>query len=104
MEDIMIRFASFAATLAASTLFAVSAASAGYYDAKPVATPAKASSITGGVMWKCADGLCSAPASSARAPIVCEMVVKRYGALTSFAADGKAFDEAALAKCNSRAK
>lgn len=100
----MIRFASFAATLAASTLFVVSAASAGFYDAKPVAAPAKASSITGGVMWKCADGVCTAPSSSTRAPIVCELVAKRYGALTSFSADGKAFDEAALAKCNSRAK
>ncbi|MEG3124918.1 CC_3452 family protein [Sphingomonas sp. GB1N7] len=100
----MIRFASFAATLAASTLFAASAASAGFYDAKPVAAPAKASSITGGVMWKCADGVCTAPSSSTRAPIVCELVAKRYGALTSFSADGKAFDEAALAKCNSRAK
>ncbi|KQS05122.1 hypothetical protein ASG11_02720 [Sphingomonas sp. Leaf357] len=100
----MIRFASFATTLAASALLAVSAASAGFYDAKPVAAPAKVSSITAGVMWKCADGVCTAPASTTRAPIVCEQVVKRYGALTSFAADGKAFDEAALAKCNARAK
>ena len=100
----MIRFASYAATLAASALFVASAASAGFYDAKPVSAPAKASAITGGVMWKCADGLCTAPASTTRAPIVCELVVKRFGALTSFAADGKAFDEAALAKCNARAK
>lgn len=100
----MIRFASFAAALAASAVFAVSAASAGFYDAKPVAAPVKASSITGGVMWKCADGVCTAPASSTRAPIVCEQVVKRYGALASFSADGKALDDAALAKCNSRAK
>ena len=100
----MIRFASYAATLAASALFVASAASAGFYDAKPVSAPAKASAITGGVMWKCTDGLCVAPKTTSRDAIVCEQVAKRVGTLASFAANGAAFDEAALAKCNTRAK
>ena len=99
----MTRSIAFVTALAASGLFA-SAASAGYYNATPVAAPAKPSLIAGSMMWKCDGGVCSAAKATSRDAIVCEQVVKRLGAVSTFSANGAAFDEAALAKCNARAK
>ena len=99
----MTRLIAFVTALAASSLFA-SAAGAGYYNAKPVAAPGKPSLIAGSMMWKCDGGVCSAAKATSRDAIVCEQVVKRLGAVSTFSANGAAFDEAALAKCNARAK
>ena len=99
----MTRLNAFVTALAASSLFA-SAAGAGYYNAKPVAAPGKPSLIAGSMMWKCDGGVCSAAKATSRDAIVCEQVVKRLGAVSTFSANGAAFDEAALAKCNARAK
>ena len=99
----MTRSIAFVTALAASSLFA-SAAGAGYYNAKPVAAPGKPSLIAGSMMWKCDGGVCSAAKATSRDAIVCEQVVKRLGAVSTFSANGAAFDEAALAKCNARAK
>ena len=89
---------------ASVALLSSTASAAGYYSAKPATAPAKASLITGDVMWKCTNGLCVAPKTTSRDAIVCEQVAKRVGTLASFAANGAAFDDAALAKCNTRAK
>jgi hypothetical protein len=99
----MTRSIAFVTALAVSSLFA-SAAGAGYYAATPVTAPAKPSLIAGSMMWKCDGGVCSAPKATSRDAIVCEQVVKRVGALSTFSANGTSFDEAALAKCNARAK
>ncbi|MEG3088839.1 CC_3452 family protein [Sphingomonas sp. PB4P5] len=99
----MTRSIAFVTAFAASSLFA-SAAGAGYYSATPVAAPAKPSLIAGSMMWKCDGGVCSAPKATSRDAIVCEQVVKRIGTVSTFSANGAAFDEAALAKCNARAK
>lgn len=100
----MTRFTTFAVAFAATTLFAGAANAQGYYSATPVAAPAKASLIAGETMWKCNGGACTASKASSRDAIVCEQVVKQVGALSTFSANGTAFDEATLAKCNSRAK
>ena len=100
----MTRFTALAVAFAASTLFAGAANAQGYYSATPVAAPTKASWIVAETMWKCNEGACSAAKSPSRDAIVCEQVVKRVGALSTFSANGAAFDEATLAKCNSRAK
>ena len=99
----MTRSIAFVTALATSALFA-SAAGAGYYNATPVAAPAKPSLIAGSMMWKCDGGVCSAAKATSRDAIVCEQVVKRIGAVSTFSANGATFDEAALAKCNARAK
>ncbi len=78
-------------------------AQGGYYTAKPTAAPSKASIITRSTLWKCADGLCSAKKSTDRDAIMCELVVQRVGTLESFTANGAAFGNEALAKCNARA-
>jgi hypothetical protein len=96
---------SFAALAGAAMLFSATAAQAqGYYTAKPATAPTKPSLISGGVMWKCAEGTCAAAKTTSRDAIVCEQIVKHVGTLSSFAAGANAFDEAALAKCNARAK
>ena len=92
------------AAIAASMLFATAASAQGYYSATPAAAPAKASVITGGMLWKCDGGASTAGRGNSRDAIVCEQVVKRVGALANFTANGAAFDAAALAKCNARAK
>lgn len=104
----MIRLASILATCSASllTLSAVPAVAqaTGYYSATPTAKPTKSSLISRGTVWKCANGVCSAPKTADRPGTVCELVVQRVGALSAFTANGIAFDEAALTKCNARAK
>ncbi|MEN2787721.1 hypothetical protein ACFOKI_00505 [Sphingomonas qilianensis] len=99
----MIRSISVAAAIMAAALTA-SAAGAGYYNATPVAAPAKPNLIAGDLIWKCDGAVCSAAKSTSRDAIVCEQVVKRLGAVSTFTANGAAFDAAALAKCNTRAK
>jgi len=89
---------------AAATLFIAPAAFAGGYSATP-ATGGAASFVARDVLFKCgADGCVAAKASNSRPAIVCAAVVKEVGAVSSFAADGAAFDAEALAKCNARAK
>ena len=100
----MIRTTAFAVAFAASSLFATAASAQGYYSATPAVAPAKSSVITGGMLWKCDGGACTAAKGNSRDGIVCEQVVKRVGVLTTFSANGAAFDTAALAKCNARAK
>ena len=90
--------------ITASMLFATAASAQGYYSVTPTAAPTKASVITGGMLWKCDGTACTAGRGSSRDAIVCEQVVKRVGTLATFSANGAAFDTAALAKCNARAK
>lgn len=88
---------------AAATLFAVPAF-AGGYSATPVTGSAE-SFVAKDVLFKCgADSCQAARGSNSRPAIVCAAVVGKVGALSSFAADGAAFDADALAKCNARAK
>lgn len=104
----MTRILSVAAALASSVMLL--SASAGhaqtagsYYSATPTTAPTKASVITSGTLWKCADGVCGAKKSTQRDPIMCQMVAKRVGTLTAFTVGGTPFDADALAKCNAAA-
>ena len=104
----MIRFASILSTCSVS-LLALGAVPAlaqgtGYYSATPTAKVTKTSMISRGTVWKCVDGICSAPKTADRPGTVCQLVVQRVGALSAFTANGAAFDESALAHCNARAK
>ncbi len=103
----MTRILSVAAALATSVMLLTATAghaqSSGYYNATPVTAPTKVSVITSGTLWKCNDGVCVASKSTQRDPIMCQMVVKRVGALSAFSVGGTAFDANALAKCNTAA-
>ena len=101
----MTRILSVAAALATSVMLLSATAGhaqpvGGYYSATPVTAPTKASVITAGTLWKCADGVCAAGKSTQRDPIMCQMVAKRVGTLSAFAVGGTAFDADALARCN----
>jgi uncharacterized low-complexity protein len=76
----------------------------GYYSATPVTSPDKASLVTRSTIWKCGEGVCVASKANARDNIVCELVAREVGTLSAFRANGAAFDEAALAKCNAKAR
>ncbi|CAN5512833.1 hypothetical protein BH10PSE14_BH10PSE14_23590 [soil metagenome] len=97
-----------AAALASAALFSPAVVSAegpaGFYVATPVATPTIPNLITNSTLWTLQDSAYTANHAPERPNILCELVVKRVGALTSFSAGGKAFDAEALAKCNARAK
>ncbi len=105
----MTRLLSLTAALFTAVLFVGAATSAqaqpapGFYRAVPAATPAKPQVITRDVMWKWHDGAYLAAKSGNRDAVVCALVARQAGALTSFSAGGRAFDAAALAKCNTRA-
>jgi hypothetical protein len=105
----MIRFTALAAAAVAtavllSPIAADAQAPSGFYIATPVAKPASANIITNSTLWTWQDTAYTASHAPERANILCELVVKRVGALTSFTAGGKSFDADALAKCNARAK
>ena len=105
----MIRFTALAAAaLVSAALLSPFAADAqtpgGYYVATPAAAPARHSVITNTTLWSWHESAYTADRAPERENVLCEMVVKRVGTLTSFSAGGKAFDADALAKCNARAK
>lgn len=101
----MIRFPAFAAAALALAGTAALAAPTGYYVATPAAQPTKTKLITRSTPWALRDG---AFVAAARAPerdlILCQLVAKDAGALSSFSAGGQAFDADQLAKCNGSAR
>lgn len=98
----------FAAAVVTAALLSPIAADAqgpaGFYVATPVAKPTATTLITNSTLWTLQDSAYTANHAPERPNILCELVVKRVGALASFSAGGKAFDADALAKCNARVK
>jgi hypothetical protein len=107
----MNRFVAFTAAFGASTLLflattapAFAQGSAGY-QLVPATAPATGEAwVASDVVWKRSGEGYVAPRANSRAAIVCAQAAKKIGKVASFTADGQAFDEAALAKCNEKAK
>jgi hypothetical protein len=74
------------------------------YRAVPVTAAAADTVIADGVLWRCGDNGCTATNATSRPAIVCAQAVRKVGKLASFTVGTTAFDEAALAKCNAKAK
>lgn len=74
------------------------------YRAVPVAASSDATVIADGVLWRCSDAGCTATNATSRPAIVCAQAARKVGKLASFTVGAVAFDEAALAKCNAKAK
>jgi hypothetical protein len=75
------------------------------YRLVPVTAVTKAGSvILGDTLWACGAAGCSTGKATARPAIVCELAAKKVGKLASFTVNETAFDEAALAKCNAKAR
>lgn len=93
-----------------ATLIVVAAALAGTpafaatYSAKPAVQPETARIIVRDISWNCGPAACLGRTEESRPSILCEGLAKRAGRLDSFVADGRAFGQAELAKCNASAK
>jgi hypothetical protein len=90
---LFIAFAGFAAPAAAS-----------HYVAVPVVKAGAAKVPLQGVVWQCNDAGCAAPQTNSRPETVCGAFASKMGAVRSFIVAGRAFDAAALEKCNKRAR
>ncbi len=99
----MIRLALAALALVALPT-AASAQVGGYYVAVPAAAPTKTGLMTHATYWSLKNGAYVAPRASERDSVLCELVVRNVGTLSSFTAGGNAYDADALAKCNAKAK
>lgn len=93
-----------ALSLAAFSPAAALAQSGGYYAATAAEAPKKSSFVTQNTIWKCKDGVCTAPKSTSQDKVMCERAAQRVGTLSAFTAGGAAFDAEALAACNARAR
>jgi hypothetical protein len=75
------------------------------YRVVPVSKMAVASNVViGETLWNCGAAGCTMSKATSRPAIVCEQAAKRFGKLESFTVGAENFDEAALAKCNTKAK
>ena len=89
--------------IAAAALVAAPAA-ATTYTAKPAVQPESTRIIARDISWSCGPATCLGRTEESRPAILCEGLAKRAGRLESFAANGRAFGQAELAKCNASAK
>lgn len=94
----------FATLIAAAAAVVAAPAVAGTYSAKPVAQPEASRIIARDISWTCGPDACLGNTAESRPAVLCQGLAKRAGQLSSFVADGRAFSEAELAKCNLSAK
>lgn len=91
--------------IAAATLFATPAVAASdVYVAVPAAPTTKTSFITRSTAWRMQNDAFVAGQAPERPAVLCELVVRQIGSLSSFTVAGKAYDADQLAKCNAKAK
>ena len=96
-----------AATLVAGTMVAGTAhaqAPGGYYVAVPAAAPAKPSMMINATPWRLQGNAYVAARAPERDAVLCDLVARNTGALSSFTVAGRAYDADALAKCNAHAR
>ena len=75
------------------------------YRAVPVVKMTVADNVViGETLWNCGAAGCTTSKATSRPAIVCEQTAKKFGKLESFAVGTNSFDDAALAKCNAKAK
>jgi hypothetical protein len=55
-------------------------------------------------LWNCSGGICVTNAVTSRPEIVCSAAARKIGKLSAFTANGAAFSDEQLAKCNAKAK
>lgn len=76
----------------------------GYQLVPAAAVTSGESWVASDVVWRKVGDTFVAPKATSRASIVCAQAAKKVGKISSFTADGQSFDEAALAKCNEKAR
>ena len=107
----MNRIVALAAAVGTSTLLFLATTSPAFaqggvgYHVVPAVAPASGEAwVASDVIWKRSGEGYVAPQANSRPAIVCAQAAKKIGKVVSFTAQGEAFDEAALAKCNEKAK
>ena len=95
-----------AAALVGTTTIAgtAHAQAGGYYVATPVTAPAKTTLVTNSTPWQRQGNAYVAARAPERDAVLCDLVARNTGALSSFTVGGRAYDADALAKCNAHAK
>ena len=91
------------ATLIAAVTITAAPAFAANYSAKPT-SPSEARIIARDISWNCGVDACQGSTEESRPAVLCQGLAKRAGTLSSFVANGRAFDAAELARCNASAK
>ena len=94
----------FKAAFLALAFVATPAFSASHYHAQPVVSPGATKIVLRDTLWKCGEAGCAGTKSSSRPAIVCALLVRTVGRLSSFAEEGRAMSADQLEKCNDRAK
>jgi hypothetical protein len=97
-------FATLALIASATLSTAAAAAPADLYVAVPAAKSTKTSFITRSTIWRQQNDGFVAGSAPERPAVLCELVVRQVGGLSSFTVAGKAYDADQLAKCNAKAK
>ena len=92
-----------AAVLAALLIPAAASAQAPvYYVATPAVAPAKDKVITRSTLWRARGPIYVAQRAPDRTAVLCRLLAKEAGVLSSFSVDGAPLDPAALAECNAK--
>ena len=94
----------FATLIFAAAAFVGTPAMAATYSAKPATQPEASRIIARDISWACGPDACQGSTEESRPAVLCQGLAKRAGQLTNFVANGRAFGEAELAKCNAFAK
>ena len=95
----MLRLATLSLALVATPAFAAG------FQAETSARPPQVRFVAHDSIWRCTDNACaSGNATATRPAIVCAALARQVGALRSFSANGRAFDDAELQACNARAR
>ncbi len=75
-----------------------------HYRAEPVAPAAQERFVARENIWRCTASVCVSRRTATRPAIVCSTLVRKVGALRSFAVEGRAYSTDELASCNRRAR
>ena len=94
----------FAPLMFAAAALVGTPAMAANYSAKPATQPEASRIIARDISWACGPDACQGSTEESRPAVLCQGLAKRAGQLTNFVANGRAFGEAELAKCNAFAK
>ena len=88
--------------LAMTPVSATAAAPAGYTARLTAALAAPKQAIIDEGLWKCAGDTCSASGSFGRPVVVCQQVVRKFGAVAAFTSSAGVLSADDIAKCNKR--
>lgn len=78
-------------------------ASAATYAGIPAAPTGATRIVARDIVWTCGPSACQGSTESSRPQVLCQSLARKAGKLSRFVADGRAFAEPELAKCNATA-